>query len=218
MKPTTRPTFALLSILGILLFSVSAQAGIISPFVRAGVDFSKLNGIENLTSGASWNDKLSGWNAGYFGEVGIQFLGSHTLAVEAGWMKATDSATDTRREQIPLLLNYRNTLVGVGPVSLYLGLSAGIMSDSMKWKDDINGAAGSWQNFKSANWVGLYGATAGLGLKLGKRWGLDLGVRALAVSAKAFEDGDLPNGQPYKIGKTGVYIRPNARIALSWQW
>jgi len=212
------PPLALLSILGSLMLGVPAQAGIISPFVRAGVDFNKLKGIENLSGNASWKDKLNGWDTGYFGEAGIQFLGSHTLAVEAGWMKATDSETGTQKEQIPLLLNYRNTFLNAGPVSLYLGLSAGMMSDKMRWREDINGAAGSWKNFKSANWVGLYGATAGVALKLGKHWGADLGVRALAVSAKAFEDNEISGGQSYTIGKTGVYIRPNARLALSWQW
>ena len=217
MKPTAKPVLTLFSILGILLLcaqlSAPARAGILSPFVRAGADFNKLKGIQGLSGNASWKDKLNGWETGYFGEAGVRFLGSHTLAAEVGWMKATDSATGTEKVQIPLLLNYRNSLLSVGPVSIYLGLSAGMMSDKMRWRDDI-----SKVNFKSAKWVGLYGATAGVGLKLGAHWAVDLGVRALAVSAKAFEDGDISGGQSHTIGKTGVYIRPNARLALSCQW
>jgi len=214
-----KPAIAFLCLLS---FSVPAQA-VINPFIRAGVDFSKLNGISKLQSNDSWKDKLSGWNAGYFAEAGITFLGSHTLAVEAGYMRASSSVGETEagvtsREQIPLLLNYRHSL-NLGPVSLYLGISAGMMSDTAKWQDDIHGATGSWDSFKSANWVGLYGATAGLGLKLGKGWAVDVGVRALAVSGKQYQAGVLSDaGNSYGIGSSKIYVRPNVRLALSHRW
>jgi len=207
---------------GLLAFGVPAQA-IINPFIRAGVDFSKLNGLSSLQSNDSWKDKLNGWNAGYFAEAGITFLGSHILAVEAGYMKANGSvganeAGVTSREQIPLLLNYRHSF-NLGPASLYLGLSAGMMSDTANWREDAQEAGESWKNFKGANWVGLYGATAGVGLKLGKGWGVDVGVRALAVSGKQYEAGVLSDAEhSYGIGSSKVYVRPNVRLALSHQW
>jgi len=209
-------------LLCLLAFSAPAHA-LINPFVRAGVDFSKLNAISNLSGNDSWKDKLSGWNTGFFVEAGIHFLRANDISVEAGYMQASSSigATEagvTSREQIPLLLNYRR-LFNFGPVWLYLGISAGMMSDTAKWREDTRAAAGSWSNFKSANWVGLYGATGGVGLKLGKGWAVDLGVRALAVSAKQYQSGVLADADhSYGIGSSKVYVRPNIRLALSHQW
>jgi len=224
---TTKPfiTFVILASSLALAFAANARAGIISPFIRAGVDFSKLNGIQNIGNNSiSWKDKLSGWDAGYFAEAGITFLGSHTLAVEAGYMKASSSLADDEsgiksREQIPLLLNYRHTF-NLGPASLYLGLSAGMMSDTASWQKELKDQVGSWGKFKSANWVALYGATAGVGLKLGKHWGLDIGVRALAVNEKEYQAGALSSAETssYSIGSAKIYIRPNVRLAISRQW
>jgi len=212
-----KPAIALLCLLALC----APARAIVDPFIRAGVDFSQFNAIDNIRdSSRSWNDRLSGWNAGCFVEAGLTLLGSHTLAVEAGYMKADNSVGESEnglksREQIPLLLNYRRSF-NLGPASLYLGLSAGMMSDKASWRDDINGAA---KNFASANWVALYGATAGVGLKLGAHWGLDVGVRALAVNEKEYKDGALSDAdKSYSIGKSKVYLRPNARIALSLRW
>ena len=218
MKHITH-TIALLGLL--LALSVPAQA-VISPFVRAGFDFSKLNGIQGLSSDATWKDKLSGWDVGYFGEGGITFFGSHTIAAEIGYMKAkaslgTGTAGVESREQVPLLLNYRNSF-NAGPVSLFLGVSAGMMSDKASWRQDISGAAESWDKFSSGNWVGLYGATGGLGFKFSKHWAFDFGVRVLAVNAKVFSD-KLPDAETsYKIGKNEWLLRPNVRFALSASW
>ena len=208
-----KPIIALLTLLAL---TAPARA-IVNPFIRAGVDFNKFNAVESLQSNAAWKDKLTGWSAGYFGEVGINLLGSHTLGIEAGYVNAKDSNSGIEKRQIPLLLNYRH-LTNLGPVSLILGISAGMMSDTMKWREDIGNATSSWQTFKSANWVGVYGATLGLGLKLGKNWGIDVGVRALAVSAKQFQDGNLPNAENYTIGKSSIYVRPTVRLALSHYW
>jgi len=223
MKPHhTHTPLPLLALLTALALAAPARAIIIDPFIRAGVDFTKLNAIENLRSDQSWKEKLNGWNTGYFGEAGLKILGSHTLAIEAGYVNATATIADTAagiqsREQIPILLNYRNSF-NLGPLSIFLGLSAGMMSDKAKWREDVGSATADWKTFKSANWVALYGATAGLGLNLGAHWAIDLGVRALGVSAKQYQDGNLPNSQDYTIGKSKVYIRPNLRLALSLRW
>ena len=219
---TTKTVPALL-FLSLLALSVPAQAGVIDPFIRAGVDTTKLNALDKIRDDSGWKDKLSGWNASYFAEAGITFLGSHTLSIEAGYMKADRSTSATEsgiqsRQQIPLLLNYRYSFLNLGPVGIHLGVSAGMMSDTAKWREDISGAGSSWQTFKSGNWVGVYGATAGVALKLGSHWGIDVGVRALAVSEKTFQDNTLPDAENYKIGKSSVYIRPNLRLALSYRW
>jgi len=79
----------IIALLGILVAgSIPAQA-IVSPFIRGGVDFSRLNAVEFVRdSSVDWQDKLKGWDTGYFGEVGIKFFDSHTLAVEIGYLKA----------------------------------------------------------------------------------------------------------------------------------
>jgi len=209
----------------LLALSVPAHA-IVSPFIRAGVDFSRLNAIDFVKDPTvKWQDKLKGWDVGYFGEVGIKFFGSHTLAAEIGYMKSTTSVDTTTpgtggvesREQVPILLNYRNSF-SVGPASLFLGVSAGMMSDRASWKQDIGSATPDWNTFKSGNWVGLYGVSAGLGFKFSKHWSLDLGVRALVVNGKEHTD-TLPNtGKPYTIGKNEFYFRPDVRLALSLNW
>ena len=207
---------------GILVLAATAQADVVSPFIRAGLDFSKLNALDSIKGKAPMKEKLSGWDTGYFAEAGIKFLGSHTLAVEAGYLKASgtvgaEESGVQSREQIPLLLNYRYSF-NLGPASLYLGASAGLMSDKAKWRDDVKGV-NSWEDFKDANWVGLYGATAGVGMKLGKHWGIDVGVRALAVSEKQYQDGNLADAtETSKIGGSKVYWRPNVRLALTLQW
>ena len=211
------PLFALLALA--LAFAAPARAAIIDPFIRAGVDTTKLNAVSKIRDDSSWKDKLNGWNASYFVEAGVTLLGSHTLGIEAGYMKADGSTSATEdgiqsRTQIPLLLNYRHTF-NLGPVGIYLGLSAGMMSDTAKWRADVTGAS---KNFKSGNWIGVYGATAGVALKLGSHWAVDLGVRALAVSQKQYQDTSSPDSENYKIGDSGVYIRPNLRLALAYRW
>ncbi|OAM90531.1 outer membrane beta-barrel protein [Termitidicoccus mucosus] len=216
VKITKTKTLLLARLLPLFFIALAVPArAVVSPFIRAGVDFSKLNAIESLRSDETgWKDKLDGWDAGYFAEVGLKLLGSHSLGVEAGYVKAKDSAAGLEKEQIPLLLNYR-CLFGLGPVSLFIGASAGMMSDRMGWREDVNSIT---HDLKDTNWVALYGATAGLGLKLGKHWGVDVGVRALAVNEKEYQDGGLPGAENYKIGKSEVYIRPNVRVAISCHW
>lgn len=95
-----------------------------------------------------------------------------------------------------------------------------MMSDNARWKDDISDAGSSWETFKSANWVGLYGAIVGVGLKLGKHWAIDAGVRVLAANEKEFRNGVLPGAeeQPHTIGTSEFYCRPNVRVVLSLHW
>jgi hypothetical protein len=213
-----------------LLFTALAvpACAIVSPFIRAGVDYSKPNAIKESkgVNSDNWKDKLDGWNPGYFAEIGVTLLGSHTIGLEAGYMKISDTVDEsligtdasqtpvaiTEKTQIPILLNYRLSF-GLGPVGLYLGTSAGMMSDKTGWKADVNNAI---ENYKDTNWIGLYGATAGVFIKLGKTWTIDIGARALAAKEKTFSDN--ADDEPVSIGKNKLYWRPNARLALSCRW
>ncbi|OAM89241.1 porin family protein [Termitidicoccus mucosus] len=205
-----------------------ARAAVVSPFIRAGVDYSKPNAIEEVRGANSdnWKDKLDGWKPGYFAEIGLTLFDSHTFGLEAGYMKISDSVDNsligsgtgqtpvaiTEKTQIPILLNYRYTL-GLGPVGLYVGASVGMMSDKAGWKADVNHAI---ENYKDSNWIGLYGATAGVVIKLGKTWALDVGARALASKEKTFSDN--VEDESVTIGKNKLYWRPNVRAALSCRW
>jgi len=215
----------IIALLGLLLaLSVPAQA-VVSPFIRAGFDFSRLNAIDFVKDpNVKWQDKVKGWDIGYFGEAGVKLLGSHVIAGEIGYMKATSSVSGagvTSREQVPVLVNYR-MLFNVGPAAVFVGASAGIMSDKAGWREDVgNAATQDWKTFKAGNWIGLWGASAGVEFKLGKNWSVDLGARVLAVNAKDFSQdylGTATNPETYKIGKNELYWRPNVRVALSLNW
>ncbi|MDR2673806.1 MAG: porin family protein [Opitutaceae bacterium] len=226
MKNKTILSARLLPLLFIAL-AVPARA-VVSPFIRAGVDYSKPNAIKESrgVNSNNWKDKLDGWKPGCFAEVGVTFRDSHTIGLEAGYMKISDSVDEaligagagqtpvaiTEKIQIPILLNYRLSF-GLGPVGLYLGASAGMMSDKAGWKADVNNAI---KNCKDSNWIGLYGATAGVIIKLGKTWAIDAGARALASKEKTFSDN--VDNEPVGIGKNKLYWRPNVRLALSCRW
>jgi opacity protein-like surface antigen len=226
--PATR-ILKLARLLPLLLIALAVPArAVVSPFIRAGVDYSKPNAVKEVqgVNSDNWKDKLDGWKPGYFAEVGLTLLDSHTLGLEAGYMKISDSVDEsligtgagqtpvaiTEKTQIPILLNYRYSL-GLGPVGLYLGVSAGMMSDKASWKADVNHAI---ENYKDSNWIGLYGATAGVYIKLGKTWAVDVGARALASQEKTFSDN--VEDESVTIGKNKLYWRPNVRLALSCRW
>jgi hypothetical protein len=212
-------------LLPLLLIAPALPArAVVSPFIRAGVDYSKPNAIEEVRGANSdnWKDKLDGWKPGYFAEIGLTLFDSHTFGLEAGYMKINDFVDEsligtgqiaiTEKIQIPILLNYRYSL-GLGPVGLYIGASAGMMSDKAGWKADVNHAI---ENYRDSNWIGLYGATAGVVIKLGKTWALDVGARALASKEKTFSDN--VEDESVTIGKNKLYWRPNVRAALSCRW
>ena len=212
---TTKFLIALTGVITLMAFSVPARA-LVQPFVRGGVDFSKFNAIKSINDeDIAWKDKLKGWKTGYFGEVGVKLLDSHTISAELGVLSAKSS--ETEKSQVPILLNYRKSY-NLGPVSLYIGGSIGAMSDKTKWREDIGGAWGDWKSFKTT-WIPLYGATVGVALKVAKNWDLDVGVRALAINSKNYnDDNEMPNSETYKVGKSSFQVRPNLRIALALHW
>ena len=215
---TTKPTIALLGILALGAFiSLSTPArAFIEPFVRGGVDFSKFNAIKNISDGSvPWKDKLNGWKAGYFGEVGVKLLGSHSISAEVGILSAKSDSTE--KSQVPVLLNYRKYFNFGSAMSLYLGGSVGAMSDKTKWREEVGAAWGDWKDFKST-WVPLYGATAGLSFKVAKNCDFDFGVRVLGINSKSYTGELGGHATTTEIGKANFHIRPNARFALSLHW
>lgn len=175
---------------------------------RIGADYTKFVSIANA-------DDISGWEVGYFGEVGYAFgeTKAHSLGLEAGYVESDGDflGFETKKEQIPVLFNYRYTYrFAKDKFAVFAGPTVGVIHDKFELDTGNPASTGS-----DSNWLFTYGLTLGLKAQLSTNWSVDASARWLRVEQKEYKG--IGSGN-LTLSENTSYTRPSFGVSLSYQF